>query len=154
MVRPLREYFDTVIASDIHDYGAGFPQGDYLFGPPPRAVDWTITNPPFRLAEQFIDRALESSLTGVAMIVRTSFLEGAGRHNRLYSQRPPTDILQFSERVPMHKGKLAGKGGTTATSYCWLVWIRAAEVAHPRFHWIPPGTRQRLERADDYEAQA
>eukprot|EP01137_Pigoraptor_chileana_P020428 Opistho-2@6560 len=63
MVKPLQEYFHTVEASDIHDYGAGFPVRDYLFGPPPPMVDWTITNPPFRLAEQFIRLALATPCT-------------------------------------------------------------------------------------------
>ena len=47
MVRPLREYFRTVEASDVHDYGAGFPVADYLFGPDQAQVDWTFCNPPF-----------------------------------------------------------------------------------------------------------
>ena len=153
MVEPLREYFDIVFASDIFDYGAGFPQADYLFGPDQAQTDWTVSNAPFRLAEQFIARALRTSRHGVAMIVRSAFLEGAGRFDRLYSQTPPTDILQFSERVPMHKGKLAGKGGTTATSYCWLVWLLSVEVDTPRFHWIGTGTRDRLERAEDYQQE-
>ena len=84
MVRPLTEYFASVEASDIHDYGAGFPVRDYLFGSPPPMVDWTITNPPFRLAEQFIDRARETSRHGVAVIVRTAFLESVSRYNSLF----------------------------------------------------------------------
>ena len=28
MVRPLREFFDEVRGSDVHDYGAGFPVND------------------------------------------------------------------------------------------------------------------------------
>ncbi|MGI4792928.1 MAG: hypothetical protein ACRYG8_02365 [Janthinobacterium lividum] len=54
MVAPLREAFASVEAADAFDYGVGFPVADYLFGMPPAPVDWTITNPPFRLAEQFI----------------------------------------------------------------------------------------------------
>lgn len=150
MVRPLREYFDLVTGSDIFDYGAGFPQADYLFGPDPSPTDWTITNPPFRLAEQFIDRALRTSTYGVAVIVRMAFLESVGRYRDLFSVTPPTDILQFAERVPMHKGKLAGKGGTTATAYCWLVWRKGREDSDgPRFGWIPP-CRGKLEYDDDY----
>lgn len=60
MVRPLLEAFAMVRASDVHDYGCGYPVEDYLFGPPPATAlptNWTITNPPFRLAEKFIDRA-------------------------------------------------------------------------------------------------
>jgi hypothetical protein len=153
MVRPLAEHFDHVEAADIHDYGAGFPVQDYLFGPLPDATDWTITNPPFRLAEQFIARALATSRRGVAVIVRSAFLEGCGRFDRLFSVTPPTDILQFSERVVMHKGKLS-PSGSTATAYCWLVWGLGPNadwgINGTRFHWIPP-CRKRLERPEDYQ---
>ena len=146
MVKPLREYFAHVEGSDIHDYGAGFPVEDYLFGPEMGAVDWTITNPPFRLAERFIERALATSVIGVAVIVRSAFLEGVGRYERLFSVEPPTDILQFTERVVMHKGKLSAKG-STATAYCWLVWRKGATGT--RFRWIPQ-CRKLLERQEDY----
>lgn len=148
MVRPLLEYFWNVMPSDIHDYGAGFPVQDYLFGPLPPLADWTITNPPFRLAEQFIERALATSRRGVAVIVRSAFLEGVGRHERLFSKEPPTDILQFTERVVMHKGKLSANG-STATAYCWIVWDKARIGRSPNFHWIPP-CRKRLEKPEDY----
>lgn len=152
MVRPLREYFAQVEASDIFDYGAGFPQRDYLFGPEPDMVDWTITNPPFRLAEQFIDRALRTSRHGVAVIVRSAFLEGVGRYRSLFAQTPPSHVLQFTERVVMHKGKLSPKG-STATAYCWLVWQKSEAGllgSSTQFGWIAP-CRKRLERAGDYE---
>lgn len=158
MVAPLREYFGHVIASDIHDYGAGFGQRDYLFGPLAHlsCTDWTITNPPFRLAEPFVERALRLSRVGVAMIVRSAFLEGVGRFERLFSQHQPSHVLQFSERVVMHKGRLAPEG-STATAYCWIVWDTRepapGAMARPsaRLWWIPP-CRKRLERASDYEA--
>lgn len=152
MVRPLAEYFDHVEAADVHDYGAGFPVQDYLFGPLPDATDWTITNPPFRLAEQFIERALATSRRGVAMLVRSAFLEGIGRHERLFSRNPPSDVLQFTERVVMHKGRLAPEG-STATAYCWIVWGLGPNADWhrngTRLHWIAP-CRRRLERPEDY----
>lgn len=148
MVRPLREYFGSVLASDIHDYGAGFPVRDYLFGLPPLPVDWTITNPPFRLAEQFIDRARETSRQGVAVIVRTAFLESISRYTTLFKVTPPSQILQFSERVVMHKGRLAPEG-STATAYCWLIW--AGSPIFTQFDWLAP-CRKRLERPGDYPA--
>lgn len=149
MVKPLREYFGDVSASDIHDYGAGFPVQDYIFGSDPIGlVSWTITNPPFRLAQQFIEQARNTSRHGVAMIVRSAFLEGIGRYNDLFSTGAPTDILQFSERVVMHKGKLSAKG-STATAYCWLVWRNNDRTGQTRFDWIPP-CRKRLELPEDY----
>lgn len=151
MVRPLAEWFDTVDASDVHDYGAGFPVQDYLFGPDPELVDWTITNPPFRLAEDFIARAMRTSREGCAFILRSAFLESVGRFERLFSQRPPTFVLQFSERVVMHKGRLAPEG-SSATAYAWLIWLnpRAGHASGAtELFWAPP-CRARLERPGDY----
>lgn len=149
MVKPLFEYFGHVMASDVHDYGAGYRVEDYLFGPDAHfdKTDWTVTNPPFKLAEQFIDRALRLSRVGAAVIVRSAFLEGVGRHERLFSQTPPSAVLQFTERVVMHKGKLSADG-STATAYAWLVWFK--DRSGPTvFDWIAP-CRKRLERPEDY----
>lgn len=152
MVKPLAEYFARVEASDVHDYGVGFPVLDYLFGPEPDLVHYTISNPPFRLAEQFIERMAATSEFGFAVIVRSAFLESVGRYERLFDRNPPSHVLQFSERVVMHKGRLAPEG-STATAYCWLVWIDGGAPDHGGtfFEWIPP-CRKRLERASDYEA--
>ncbi|ALC13815.1 hypothetical protein [Sphingopyxis sp. 113P3] len=149
MVRALDDYFAAIEASDIHDYGAGFPTDDYLFGFDPPTVDWTITNPPFRLAEQFIERATRTSRHGFAMLVRTSFVEGVGRYERLFSTNPPSIVAQFVERVPMVKGR-CDPGASTATSYCWLIWIDGEDGT--RFEWIAP-CRKRLERPSDYLEQ-
>ncbi|MGF7161270.1 hypothetical protein FHS85_002905 [Rhodoligotrophos appendicifer] len=129
MAKPLAEYFRSVHASDVHDYSLEWPGQhrvkDFLFPySEPRhievmGVDWIITNPPFRLAEQFIARAWQiKGVEGVAMIVRTSFLEGVGRYESLFKRNPPSIVAQFSERVPMVKGRLTATG-STATSYCW-----------------------------------
>lgn len=149
LVRALRDYFYDVTGSDVHDYGAGFGVADYLFGGDDLPVDWTITNPPFRLAEQFIFHALERSVCGVAMLVRSAFVEGIGRYERLFSVRPPTDILQFCERVPMVRGRYDAKA-SSATAYCWLVWDLAEEGRPTRFHWIE-ACRARLETPGDLE---
>lgn len=148
MARPLGEYFGRVTASDVHDYGYGAVE-DYLFAPA-QIVDWTITNPPFRLASEFIQRGTAYSRGGVAMLVRTSFLEGGKRHRELFSPNPPALILQFCERVPMFKGRI-DRAGSTATSYCWMVWRPARGLTS--FEWIAP-CRKRLERDSDYPEAA
>lgn len=150
MARPLGEYFSTVHASDVHEYGFGEVR-DFLIpmeGEPD--ANWIITNPPFRLAEQFVERALSVAWTGCAMLVRTSFLEGVGRHERLFRSRPPAYVLQFAERVPMFKGRL-DPTGSTATSYCWIVWVSG--YPGTEMHWIAP-CRRSLERPGDYPEAA
>lgn len=150
MVRPLAEYFSGVEASDVHDYGMGWPVEDYLFpGNCERMVSWTITNPPFRLAEEFVEKAKRTSLHGVAVIVRSAFLEGIGRYGRLFASRPPTYVLQFAERVVMHRGQVSADG-STATAYSWLVWRYDAPNGPTQLRWIEP-CRARLERPGDYD---
>ena len=148
MARPLAERFERVIATDVHDYGFGSVR-DFLWPGADEPVDWIITNPPFRLAAEFIERAHQVARCGIAMLVRTAFLESADRHERLFSKTPPSEILQFVERVPMFRGRLDA-GGSTATAYCWLVWRYLRRPAPmTEFHWLPP-CRARLERPGDY----
>lgn len=164
MVRALEDYFFMVMRSDVHDYGIGAIQHDFLmpFRPFCHPVDWIITNPPFRLGDQFISRALQMAHKGVAIIVRSAFLEGGDRYKTLFSVRPPSIVAQHVERVIMTKGivrdpskeywdEAAGKmrRPSTATSYCWLVWLQNDPIEHTRMVWIPPCRRQ-MERPGDY----
>jgi hypothetical protein len=148
MVKPLKEYFLSVYASDVHPHKPDYDVADFLWSTDRRA-DWIVTNPPFKLAEQFATTALQRASRGVALLVRIAFLEGVGRHAKLFSTTPPTDVLQFTERVVMHHGKLS-KEGSTATAYCWLVWDLHNRDRDTRFHWIAP-CRKRLERDSDFE---
>jgi hypothetical protein len=107
-----------------------------------------ITNPPFRLAEEFVLQALRVARRGVAILARTLFLESRGRYERIFSVTPFSKFLQFSERVPMLRGRLDEKG-STATSYGWFVWEKEY-VGVPRLMWIPR-CRRALERRGDYE---
>lgn len=147
MARVLKEYFGEVFYGDAYDYGYG-PVQDYLTSEHhANSVDWVITNPPFRLAEEFVLRSLSIARRGVAMLVRTVFLESVGRYNRLFQHTPPTKFAQFVERVPMVKGRLDEKA-STATGYAWLVWEHGSN-GHSRVIWIPPCRRQ-LEKPNDY----
>lgn len=162
MARPLGEFFGCVYTSDIFDYSSQSGEWrqdrvvDFLWPDSEstkiaaQGVDWIITNPPFRLAEQFIERAWKvKGVEGVALLTRTSFLEGVGRYNGVFKISPPTIVAQFSERVPMVKGRV-DEAVSTATSYCWLVWQMGDEGT--RLMWIPP-CRDQLERQGDYSSE-
>ncbi|MGD9714745.1 MAG: SAM-dependent methyltransferase [Thermomicrobiales bacterium] len=147
MARVLAEYFASVQAADAYHYGYA-PVRDFLTYPyETNAVDWVITNPPFRLAEEFVLRALRVARRGVAILARTVFLESVGRYEAIFLERPPSKFAQFVERVPMVKGRLDPKA-TTATGYAWLVWEKPVPAV-PRLMWVPP-CRRELERQEDY----
>lgn len=149
MAEVLKEYFGQVYASDIHEYGDHdiFDFVDFLVRLEPGQYDWIITNPPFKLSLDFTLRALELARVGVAIFIRTQWaIEGCERHERLFRDRPPILFAPFVERVPLCKGKW-DPVGSTATAYCWLVWVHGRQPMAP--FWIPPGQRKRLTRPDD-----
>ena len=57
MAKVLHEYFGKVRCADVADYGYGEVQ-DFLSPHIVNGMDWIITNPPFRLAEEFALKAL------------------------------------------------------------------------------------------------
>lgn len=151
MSKVLKEYFASVHDADVSDYGYGEVRDFLTFPYADASYDWVITNPPFRLAEEFVLRSLQIARVGVAILARTVFLESAGRYKAIFQITPPTKFAQFVERVPMVKGRL-DKTATTATGYCWLLWdkrsSRTAQLA-----WVPP-CRKLLERHGDYDSPA
>ena len=157
MVSVLREYFGAVRASDIHDYGKGFEVRDFLdkgslFEQPLQRVDWSIFNPPFNLAADFVRRALEISDVGVAALVRTAWAESIDRYEGLFRELPPSTWAVFTERVPMVKGRV-DESASSATSYSWVVWDIGDRSGRTNLVWIPP-CRKELERPEDYRSAA
>lgn len=162
MVRPLREYFRDVIASDVHRYGEDHEIFDFTLARFERREedrpDFVVTNPPFRLCAEFIAAASAIAERGFAMLVRSAFLESGERYARIWSVNPPSFVLQFCERVVMLEGRLVRRGkrdpfaadggnASSATAYCWLIWLEGEPDT--RLRWLPP-SMGRLERAGDY----
>lgn len=149
MAQVLSEFFGTVRGSDIFDYGYGEVQ-DFLTGLAAlRSVDWVITNPPFRLAEDFLQRGRQVARKGVALLTRTVFIESVGRYERIFRNAPPSTFLQYTERVPMVKGRVDRKA-STATGYAWLIWDFAKESQQTVLDWVPP-SRRSFEQRSDYD---
>lgn len=145
--------FARVIATDVHDYGRLDGIGSFtgegldVIPSPTPAPDWIITNPPFNLALAFAERALNEAQVGVALLVRTAWIEGSERYERLFRDRPPAIVAQFVERVPMVKGRWDPEA-STSTSYAWIVWKQGGD-GRTHLVWIPPGRRERLTLSSD-----
>lgn len=159
MSRVLAERFGVVHATDVFPYGEHLTAvgsfvgvGPDVINSPTVAPDWIITNPPFNLAVAFVERALQEARIGVAMLVRTAWLEGMDRYERLFSVTPPAIVAPFVERVAMVKGRW-DPAASTATSYAWIVWRRPRLLSpwegDTRLVWIPPGCKDRLTKPDD-----
>jgi len=148
MAVALAPYFREVVFTDVFDYGFGQLSDFLKTKHAAQSFDWVITNPPFRLGEDFILRAMEIARCGVAMLARTVFIESVGRYERIFKTNPPSRFAQFTERVPMVKGRV-DKKASTATGYAWLIWEKD-RLGKSELVWIP-ACRKSLERPDDYQ---
>ncbi|ADU12020.1 hypothetical protein Astex_0322 [Asticcacaulis excentricus CB 48] len=132
-----------------HDPAKGFAVGDFLFpGVTYPGVDVVVTNPPFKLAADFVQRGLEIA-ADVILLCRLSFLNTAARHDLHFNNSVGnlTTLLPCIERVPMVLGRYDPQA-STATEYAWFHYRRGytgAPVVKP----IPPGSRTRHQRPED-----
>ena len=146
----LRDYFSTIVVSDIFDYGQG-PDGvaDFLaYDCADPEAEWIISNPPFKLGEAFVRTAWPRAQRGVAMLLRLAFLEGGARHKLLYTDCPLSVLAPFAERVPMVKGRWDPEA-SSATAYAWFIWQKYGDHAEARILPIGPGAKARLSRPED-----
>lgn len=82
-----------------------------------------LTNPPFALATDFIEKALEIIPTGnkVAFFLRVQFLEGV-RRRKLFDSQPPIRVWVASRTLRCAKnGDFANATGNAST-YAWFIW--------------------------------
>lgn len=109
------------------DRGYGLPHIDFLMSD--RYFDGDIiTNPPYKYAQQFIERALDLIPNGnkVAMFLKLQFMEGKAR-KKLFTLHPPKTIYVSSSRLLCAKNAEFEKmiaGGGSAVAYAWYVWVK------------------------------
>ncbi len=89
-------------------------------------VDLIFTNPPFSLAQEFIEHAMSLAPT-VIMLLRINFLGSQKRYD-FWQQFPPDGLFILSKR-PSFTGK-----GTDSIDYAWFVWSDIEEIQG--IHWI------------------
>ena len=124
-----RDWRDFLGRFEVHDFTAG----GIAAGVP--APDNICTNPPYKLAEQFIRRSLVMATNKVAVLLRLSFLEGQ-RRRKLFEETPLARVWVFSSRISMPPGgmNIEAKGG--AVAFCWMVWQRGWR-GPAQIGWLP-----------------
>jgi hypothetical protein len=97
-----------------------------------------ITNPPFSLAQEFIERALQIVSEKVAIFCKIQLLEGQSRKEMFENTNLKT-VYVFSKRVsPLRDGReLDEKGKVWASTMCfaWFVWDKRYS-GEPIIRWI------------------
>lgn len=135
IVKVLRYYGRKVQATDVVDRGCPDSSVMDFFAPRPfKVADAIVTNPPFRLAREFVDQALRLS-PYVAMLLRLSFLEGAAR-KPWFEGLPLARVHIASRRLPMmHRAGWTGPKAGSAVCHAWFVWDKRHE-GRPQIQWF------------------
>ena len=94
-----------------------------------------ITNPPFSMATEFAEHALDISMDSVkvAMLLKIQFLETKKRYE-LFQKYPPKKIHVFVSRINCGKNGVFGKEAS-AVCYAWFVWEKGYKGL-PQIDWI------------------
>lgn len=110
-------------ATDLIDRGYGMGGVNFL----ENTESWDgdiITNPPYKFAEQFVEKALEFIPEGrkVAMFMGIQFLEGKKRKIFLQKHNIKTVYVSSSRLNCAKNGDFATYTGKSARCYAWYVW--------------------------------
>ena len=115
----------TVISTDLIDRGYGTGGVDFLKCSNIFDGD-IVTNPPYKFAKQFVEKALDIITDGhkVCMFLKVQFLEGKAR-KLLFEKYPPKTVYVSSSRLLCAKNgdfeRMKASGGSAA-AYAWYVW--------------------------------
>lgn len=145
IVKVLKDFYpyNEIVANDIAyrssrlgiDVNGGI---DFLNYEPHRKFDTIITNPPFALAQEFIEKALELSNHYVIMFAKIQLLEGDKRR-KMFDNSPLKYVYVFSKRVnPLRNGEATdenGKPWASTMCFAWFVWEKDYE-GEPIIRWI------------------
>jgi len=113
----LKKYGSTVESTDLVGRGFGQARIDFLMERDLRAPS-IITNPPFKLADQFIVHALRNlNAPFLALFLKSTYFH-AERRRELFYKHQPSLILAMAWR-PDFIG-----GGAGTMDCCWFVWKR------------------------------
>jgi hypothetical protein len=141
IVNTLRSVGHGVVASDLICHG--FPLhfcADFLETPAaPPGIEAIVTNPPFKLAAEFVAHALEL-VPFVVMLLRLAFLESEHRSLILDSGQLAR-IHVFRNRPPMmHRDGWKGPKASSAMCFAWMVWDRnhRGPTTIDRISWRAP----------------
>ena len=118
----LKQHGHIVISTDLVDRGYGVGNVDFLKMNFETQGD-ILTNPPFKLAEKFVEKGMEVLKNGnrLYFFLKIQFLEGQKR-KELFKKYPPKYVYCHSSRQLCAKDGEFEKYTATTQFYAWYVW--------------------------------
>lgn len=130
----LNEYgYQDILATDLVYRGYG--EGDHDFRTSNYKADNIITNPPYNMAQEFIELSLERTTKKVVMLLKLQFLEGQKR-KLFYQNVPLSKVYVFSKRVNFYRNGEQGKLGSSMIAFSWHVYDHNYKGKDPVIKWL------------------
>lgn len=87
-----------------------------------------VTNPPYKLAQEFIEHALELVEEGnkVVMFLPVRYLESK-RRKLLFEKFPPKTVYVSSSRISSAKNGNFEAFKSSTVAYTWFLWVKGYE---------------------------
>lgn len=125
----------NVYSSDLIARGYGW-ESDFLQTKVSNLNIDILTNPPYKYAKEFVEKALEIQVNGyyTIMFLKIQFLEGQARKN-LFKKYPPKYVYVNSKRQICYINGDMSKKMSSASCYCWFIWEKGWK-GDPSIRWI------------------
>lgn len=124
----LEEYGHRVLSTDLVDRGYGQTGidfcDDFLINLSEYFEGDILTNPPFKLAEQFVEKGMERLRypgNRLILFLKIQFLEGKKR-KKLFAKYPPKYVYLHSERQLCSRNAEFEKYNAATLFFAWYVW--------------------------------
>ncbi len=136
---PYNEIVSTDLVQRNKKFGVPIQGGiDFLTHDFNRKFDNIITNPPFNMAQEFIERALQLADDKVIMFAKIQLLEG-NKRKEMFDNAPLKYVYVFSKRVnPLRNGEELNENGkkwSNTMCFAWFVFEKEYE-GEPVIRWI------------------
>lgn len=139
MVDPLVKAGYKVVATDLVDRGYPNASAGLDFTTTKRLLaDAVVTNPPFKLAGQFVRAAHRIGASYIALLLKMTYWNAGGRYD-LFEAFQPTGIYPLTWRLDF------SGGGASTMDVMWCVWNstrKGSQVFRPLLH--PTKAMERL----------
>lgn len=109
-----------VLSTDLIKRGYEHHVVDFLKCTLPSDYD-IITNPPYKHAQAFVEKAIKLTKNKVAMFLKLTFLEGKAR-KELFKKYPPKTVYVSSSRIKCARNGKFDDFKSSAAAYAWFVW--------------------------------
>lgn len=136
----MEELGKKVLSTDLVDRGYGKTGidflGKFLISDEDIWKGDIITNPPYKLALDFLKKSLSVIEDGsrVAFFLKIQFLEGKER-GQFFKENPPKTVLVYSRRISCAMNGDFDKYNAAAMCHAWFVWEKGF-VGDPIIKWI------------------